>query len=316
MMIVFLYLFTAGASIIAETVLAFRPLDTPEAFALEEPLSFPQWLTDFTGLTEWPGMDPPYIPLDYIDFSTLPENLENWVHTQGNCNAEYNNIDVCSFDCWACVLPEDVVSCPKLSQTFDDGPTPFTLNLIKKIDVPVTFFTIGVNVIRFPQVYRETADKGHVMASHTWSHKFLPSLTNEEIVAQIQWSVWAMNATHNHLPKWFRPPYGGIDNRVRGILRLFGMQAVLWDFDSLDWALAAGQGSETEESLQQRVREFSQERGNKGLMLEHDSFEKTVQIGINMFDVVGRDQLTVPQCVHGADYMQTWGIGPGAFPIA
>lgn len=305
----------AAAGIVAEKVLVFTPLDTPEAFALEDPLPFPLWLSDFTGLTSWPGMEPPYIPLDYIDFSKIPEGLDDWIHTQGNCNPEYNHKGVCSFDCWACVLPEDVMSCPVLSQTFDDGPSPFTLDLILKIDIPVTFFTIGVNVVRFPQVYRKTASKGHVMASHTWSHKFLPSLSNKDIIAQLQWSLWAMNATHGHIPKWFRPPYGGIDNRVRSILNQFGMQAVLWDFDSLDWALASGEGKETEQDLQQRVRDFSDARGNKGLILEHDSFEKTVQIGKNLFDVVGRHQMTVSQCVEGSDYMQTWGVGAGALPV-
>ncbi|GEQ72426.1 hypothetical protein JCM33374_g6113 [Metschnikowia sp. JCM 33374] len=299
-----LFLFLAGASAAIENASHFTPLNTPEAMALQQPLPVPGWLTEFTGLTEWPGMDPPYIPLDFIDFSALPWDSDSWVHMQGDCNPEHHGYEVCSFDCWACVMPEDVVSCPVLSQTFDDGPSPFTLDLIDTIDVPVTFFTIGINVVRFPQIYRETADRGHLMASHTWSHKFLPSLSNEEIVAQIEWSVWAMNATYGHIPKWFRPPYGGIDNRVRAILRHFGMQAVLWDFDSLDWALASNQGPETEEELQQRLRNFASDRDHKGLILEHDSFERTVQIGINLYDVVGDHQMTVSKCMQGLDYIQ------------
>ncbi|OBA21820.1 hypothetical protein METBIDRAFT_77384 [Metschnikowia bicuspidata var. bicuspidata NRRL YB-4993] len=270
------------------------------------PLPFPEWLSELTGLSNWPGVDPPYIPLDFVDFSVIPGELESWVHTQGSCQSIENTADVCSFDCWACATEEDVVTCPVLSQTFDDGPSPFTLDLIDKLETPVTFFTIGINVVRFPHVYRKTANKGHIMASHTWSHKFLPSLTNEEIIAQIEWSVWAMNATQHHLPKWFRPPYGGIDNRIRSILHHFGMQAVLWDFDSLDWALAAGQGKETEEELHERLLDFSEKRNNKGLILEHDSFEKTVNIGKGLYELVGSDQLTVPQCVEGIDYIKTW----------
>lgn len=46
-----------------------------------------------------------------------------------------------------------------------------------------------------------------------------------------------MNATGNHIPRYFRPPFGGMDNRVRAIARQFGLQAVLWDRDSFDWQL-------------------------------------------------------------------------------
>ena len=33
---------------------------------------FPEWLTEFTNLTQWPGIDPPYIPLDYINLTEVP----------------------------------------------------------------------------------------------------------------------------------------------------------------------------------------------------------------------------------------------------
>lgn len=265
-------------------------------------LPFPQWLSDFTGLTEWPGLDPPYIPLDFVKFDTsfVPQ------HTQAQCEAVPNTGDVCLFDCHNCVSHEDVYLCPQLSQTFDDGPslaTPKLLRMFKAAGTRTTLFTIGLNVVRFPEIYRRASDEGHIMASHTWSHKFLPSLTNEQIVAQIQWLVWAMNATSGHLPKWFRPPYGGIDNRVRVILRQFGMQAVLWDFDTFDWKLLSGQRSEAD--IFNDVNTFKAKLGNRGLILEHDSMAQTVNVGIKLNQRLGK-QLTVPECVGGIDYIKVF----------
>lgn len=270
----------------------------------KDTLAFPKWLSDFTGLYEWPGLDPPYIPLDFMDFRKAPFSSDAWIHKQGDCNPMYNNDQVCSFDCFNCAAGDDVYTCPVLSQTFDDGPSPYTPKLLKSLKLKTTFFTIGVNVVKHPEIYRNAALQGHIMGCHTWSHKFLPSLSNEQIVAQIQWSIWAMNATYGHIPKWFRPPYGGIDNRVRSILRQFGMQAVLWDFDTMDWKIHTDMRLQPE--MLHRVDEFSRQRGNTGLILEHDSLQNTVELAISLHKQLKHTQMTVPQCVGGIDYIKVY----------
>lgn len=286
-------------------------LRSPLNFFASEPLlvvasalPFPQWLTDFTGLREWPGLEPPYIPLDFVRLNFIPEPAY-LVHEQGDCLSQNNNPNFCSFDCFNCVASDDIYTCPQLSQTFDDGPLPLTPTLTKLLTCKTTFFTIGVNVVRYPQIYADTADKGHIMGCHTWSHRFLPGLTNEEIVAQIEWAVWAMNATYGHLPKWFRPPYGGIDNRVRAIVRLFGMQAVLWDYDTSDWRLSEDP-TRLDGDVYAGVAEFARKTSNRGLILEHDTVDRTVNLGIHLHRQLGPNQLTVPQCVGGIDYLKTF----------
>ncbi|KAI3404455.2 CDA2 [Candida oxycetoniae] len=271
-------------------------------------LPFPQWLTDFTGLKEWPGLDPPYIPLDFINFNRIVDLPQ---HQQAQCFSQVlRSPQACSFDCFNCVEFDDVYTCPQLSQTFDDGPSPHTLKLLDSFDktnTKTTLFTLGVNIIRFPDVYKESMKRGHIMGSHTWSHKFLPQLTNQEIIAQIEWSIWAMNATGNHLPKWFRPPYGGIDNRIRSILRQFGMQATLWDFDTFDWKMLDHSNNRKEADIFKDVENFQKLKQGKGLILEHDAIQRTVDVGIEIFEkIVGPKQLTVPQCVGGIDYIKSF----------
>lgn len=275
------------------------PLQIPgvisdKLFNQQQAQPFPKWLSDFTGLKEWPGLDPPYIPLDFIDFTKI-ENHN--IHVQGQCGALTPNS--CSFDCSNCVSFDDVFTCPQLSQTFDDGPSSATTKLIANLHLPSTFFTLGINVVKNPGIYKQGMAKGHIMGSHTWSHKFLPSLTNEEIIAQIEWSIWAMNATGNHLPKWFRPPYGGVDNRVRSIVRQFGMQSVLWNVDTSDWKLI--NNDRTENDIYNEINKLKP--GAQGLMLEHDSSLRTVNVGIEL-NKKFPNQLTVPQCVGGIDYIK------------
>ncbi|OEJ84036.1 Chitin deacetylase 2 [Hanseniaspora osmophila] len=263
---------------------------------------FPKWLSDFTGLTEWPGLNPPYIPLDYIDFSKIPNYKP---YTQGSCGL--NPRIACSFDCDKCVEPDDVYTCTKLSQTFDDGPSDATQDLLNHLKHKTTFFNLGINVVSHPDVYKKILDKGHLIGTHTWSHPFMPSLTNEEIIAQIEWSVWAMNATGNHLPKWFRPPYGGIDNRVRAITRQFGLQAVLWDYDTFDWQMLGGGQTRKEADVYRDVAQWKSRTPAQGLVLEHDGSQKTVDVGKTVSDIIGPDQLTVAQCVNGIDYIKVFG---------
>lgn len=265
----------------------------------------PQWLTDFTGLTQWPGLDPPYIPLDFIDFDKIP-NYQPYTH--GSCPIEGR--ETCSFECYKCVAPEEIFSCSQLSQTFDDGPTFATQRLLNKFastGQKSTFFNLGINVVSHPDIYQRMIHEDHLIGTHTWSHAHLPSLSNEQIIAQIQWSIWAMNATGGHIPKWFRPPYGAIDNRVRAITRQFGLQAVLWNYDTFDWMLLNEPFVQrTEEQILSEVIEWNNQHPRSGLILEHDGSLKTVEVAEKIADILGPDQFTVNMCVGGIDYIKTF----------
>lgn len=256
---------------------------------------FPEWLTELTQLYSWPGEHPPYIPMSSVNLSLVPSHIPR--RKLGDCSSVERSH--CSFDCYRCISTDDIASCPVLSQTFDDGPSPSTPKLLEELPVRTTFFTQGINVIRFPNIFRQQHADGHLLASHTWSHGNLPGLSNEEIAAQIQWSIWAMNATAGVVPKYFRPPYGAIDDRVRAITRQFGLIAVFWDRDTFDWRV--NDNTKTEYEVYSDLRRWQSE-GPSGLILEHDSTIKTVNVGINMAMALNQNQKTVAECVNGPWY--------------
>ncbi len=255
---------------------------------------FPDWLSRFTGLTDWPDetVDPPYIPLDFIDSKKIPYYPRRG---KDNCNITR---DGCSFDCYHCIKPDEIMGCSKMSQTFDDGPSPGTEQLLDHITHNTTFFTVGTQIVNWPAIFVRTVKEGHLVGSHTWSHKFLPSLSNEDIIAQIEWSVWAMNATAGVIPKYFRPPYGGLDDRVRAITGMFGMTNVLWDHDSFDWKLFGGEMNKDE--IVNNVLGWNH---SSGLILEHDVLCSSAQMGVYISKILGDDQYTVAECVSGRRYM-------------
>lgn len=191
------------------------------------------------------------------------------------------------------------MSCPVLSQTFDDGPSPATPKLLDQLPGKTTFFTQGINVIRFPDTFRQQHAQGHLLASHTWSHANLAGVSNEQVAAQIQWSVWAMNATAGIVPRFFRPPYGASDNRVRAIARQFGLVSVFWDRDTFDWQV--NDKKKVPAQILEEVKGWKNDAVS-GLILEHDSTIDTVNVGVDVSRLLGVKQYTVAECVDGKWY--------------
>lgn len=98
--------------------------------------------------------------------------------------------------------------------TYDDGPSYYTPNLLKYLDeqqIKSTFFVVGSRVISFPQTLQEEFMSGHQVAVHTWSHPYLTTLTNEQIIAELGWTRQAIRDVIGVSPSMMRPPYGDIE---------------------------------------------------------------------------------------------------------
>ncbi|KAF9949174.1 chitin deacetylase [Mortierella alpina] len=119
----------------------------------------------------------------------------------------------------------------------EENTTEPLLDFLKAHNLKATFFVMGSNAIQFPEVLRREVAEGHHLASHTWSHHALTTLTNEEIVAEMKWTEQAIYDITGIRPKYMRAPYGDIDARVRFVLRKLGLIPVGWedDFDTKDW---------------------------------------------------------------------------------
>lgn len=120
--------------------------------------------------------------------------------------------------------------------TFDDGPGPYTdqlLDELAKRGVLVTFFMQGHNASRYPDVVKKAYEAGHQIASHTYSHPQLTKLTDKDILGELAGAAGALDrATGTRNTYMLRPPYGSVDDRV---LSVIGVPAILWSVDTRDW---------------------------------------------------------------------------------
>ncbi|KAI8143616.1 hypothetical protein BJV82DRAFT_558153 [Fennellomyces sp. T-0311] len=203
-----------------------------------------------------------------------------------------------------CLGPNDVTTCPpkQWSITFDDGPSEYTpklLDYLKSINQKVTFFVVGTQVLSYPDVLKRAYDEGHEIAMHSWSHKNMASLTNEQIVAELKWNEQIIKEVIGVSPRFFRPPFGNIDNRVRDICKALGFTPVIWSVDTNDWYLTEHADSFSVKTITDSVSQWASTAATKGgNSLSHDLYKETVDAAIEYIpDLVDAFALSsVGQC--------------------
>lgn len=131
---------------------------------------------------------------------------------------------------------------PYASLTFDDGPSPFSLvllELLKEYDIKATFFMLGENIERYPDIATAIRDEGHCIAMHAFRHTDITSMTNQALLADID--NFEKLTSNLQIPtlNLFRPPYGEIDRNKLSLLENAGYKIALWSQDSFDWRLSA-----------------------------------------------------------------------------
>lgn len=127
-----------------------------------------------------------------------------------------------------------------IALTFDDGPhatnTPRLLEMLKQRGIKGTFYCVGQCVAEYPEIAKRIVDEGHEIASHSWSHPQLSSMSEASVRDQLERTHQAIKQATGVEPKTFRPPYGAFTLRQRKWANaVYGYKTILWDVDTLDW---------------------------------------------------------------------------------
>jgi len=144
----------------------------------------------------------------------------------------------------------------QLALTYDDGPNdPHTrqlLDVLAKHNVLATFFLIGRYVQQRPEIAREIAAAGHVVANHTFTHPLLTFKSENEIRQQLLDCRAALHDAIGQHSNLFRPPFGGRRPAVLRIARELGLEPVMWNVTGYDWT--APPAAEIERKVSRQVR--------------------------------------------------------------
>jgi peptidoglycan-N-acetylglucosamine deacetylase len=126
----------------------------------------------------------------------------------------------------------------EIALTFDDGPGPFTpqiLSILGRLDVPGTFFEVGVLERFFHASTSEIAARGYPIGDHTEGHAPMGRLSPKDQRAQLLGQIAALKPYGASFPRLFRPPYGSWDQATLRLLHKFRMLMVLWTVDTNDY---------------------------------------------------------------------------------
>ena len=128
---------------------------------------------------------------------------------------------------------------PLVALTFDDGPnpryTPQILDVLRAHHAAATFFVVGKNVERYPEVVLRAAKEGHVIGNHSYSHTALTFRRAESVGEEIGQTEALVIAATGRPPTLFRPPYGFRNPMVLRTAHGLGYRVVTWSVTASDW---------------------------------------------------------------------------------
>lgn len=129
---------------------------------------------------------------------------------------------------------------PFLALTFDDGPhpanTPRLLDLLKQRNVKATFYVVGTNAKRYPEIMRRIVAEGHEIGNHTVTHPNLSKMSADGVRNELRVCHDAIVSATGVAPRTMRPPYGAITSAQKSwIKKEFGYSTILWSVDPEDW---------------------------------------------------------------------------------
>ena len=170
------------------------------------------------------------------------------------------------------------VEAPEIALTFDDGPsaawTPALLDGLKERGVKATFFLIGENADKNPEIVKRMAEEGHLIGNHTYHHVELTKVSENEARLELADTSAAIVRITGKEPEYMRPPFGAWQRKLEQEIR---MLPVLWTIDPLDW---------TTENQDEIVNKVVTEAEENDIILLHDCYKSSIEAGLRIVDIL------------------------------
>lgn len=170
------------------------------------------------------------------------------------------------------------VETPKIALTFDDGPstawTPALLDGLKERGVKATFFLIGENADKNPEIVKRMAEEGHLIGNHTYHHVELTKVSENEARLELADTSAVIVRITGKEPEYMRPPFGAWQRKLEQEIQ---MLPVLWTIDPLDW---------TTENQDEIVNKVVTEAEENDIILLHDCYKSSIEAGLRIVDIL------------------------------
>lgn len=161
----------------------------------------------------------------------------------------------------------------KIAISFDDGPHPMTekvLDVLHQHQMKATFFCIGTQIEKYPEIFKRIIAEGHLVGNHSYSHSSTFGIfSTQKITDEIRQTDTVIEYLTGKKVLYFRPPFGVTNPRIARATKATAKQVIGWNNRSLDTVIT------DENKIIERVK-------NKvapgGIILLHDTSQKTVNV--------------------------------------
>jgi peptidoglycan/xylan/chitin deacetylase (PgdA/CDA1 family) len=155
-----------------------------------------------------------------------------------------------------------------LAVTFDDGPGPYTDQLVDglvKYNSRATFFILGYNLEEYPEQLKHEYESHMEIGNHTYHHKDLKEAKKKLIRSEINSNADLIYKTIGAYPTLLRPPYGVIKTTLREQSKV---PIILWSVDTEDWE---------HQNTNYIYKYIKRHAGDGEILLLHDIHQKSVE---------------------------------------
>lgn len=160
-----------------------------------------------------------------------------------------------------------------IALTFDDGPHEKTieiLDLLTKYNAKATFFCIGKQIEKHPEIVEKIFTDGHTIGNHSYSHSnWNGFFSTQKIVSEIEQTNGLITSFTNKKNRLFRPPFGVTNPNIAKAISKTNQTAIGWNIRSLDTVI------KNENSILERIKKRVQPGS---IVLLHDTSAKTVSV--------------------------------------
>lgn len=125
-----------------------------------------------------------------------------------------------------------------IALTFDDGPSENTLkvlDILKNHNAKATFFCIGNNIEKHPEILRRIDAEGHIIGNHSFSHShFFDFYRKNRVTQELKETDNLILEITGKKAQFFRPPYGVTNPSIRRALEVTQHKTIGWNIRSMD----------------------------------------------------------------------------------
>lgn len=127
---------------------------------------------------------------------------------------------------------------PMVALTFDDGPSAATSRILDSLEAHgarATFYAVGNRMNSYPDTVRRMVSLGCEIGSHTWAHTYITRLSAEGLHGNLNQFNANLQAIAGITSQTMRPPGGFVNDASKQALASYGVPAIMWSIDTLDW---------------------------------------------------------------------------------